>query len=132
MMLRKEIRIFLVVGVLTVAIDYAFYQLLLQVESLPLTIAKAFGFLAGTIFSYCANRYWTFSQRHPLRNSIIRFYILYGLTLGLNVISNSLIMDLFSYVNYVMQFAFIVATGLSATINFIGMRFFVFTPDENK
>jgi putative flippase GtrA len=131
-MFHKELQIFLIVGFLTAGIDYAFYQILLQVGSFPLTIAKAFGFLVGTIFSYFANRYWTFNQRHSTRNNIVRFYILYGLSLGLNVISNSLIMTLFSNLNHVIQFAFIVAIGLSATLNFIGMRFFVFTPAGKK
>ena len=131
-MFHKELQIFLIVGFLTAGIDYAFYQILLQVGSFPLKIAKALGFLVGTIFSYFANRYWTFNQRYSTRNNIVRFYILYGLSLGLNVISNSLIMTLFSNLNHVMEFAFIVAIGLSATLNFIGMRFFVFTPAGKK
>jgi len=125
-MIQKEIRTFLVVGTLTVCVDFIFYQLLLHTEALPLSIAKALGFIAGTVFAYFANRYWTFNHRSPSSGSIVRFYLLYGLTLFVNVMTNALIIKALPNLDIAVHLAFLVATGLSAVLNFIGLKMFVF------
>jgi len=131
-MIKKEIRTFLVVGTLTVCVDFIFYQLLLHTEVLPLSIAKALGFIAGTVFAYFANRYWTFNHRSPSSGSIVRFYVLYGLTLLVNVLTNALIIKALPSLDLAVYLAFIVATGLSAVLNFIGLKKFVFNQVKHE
>ena len=131
-MIQKEIRTFLVVGTLTVCVDFIFYQLLLHSEALSLSIAKALGFIAGTVFAYFANRYWTFNHRSPTSGSIVRFYLLYGLTLFVNVLTNALIIQALPNFNFAVHLAFIVATGLSAILNFIGLKMFVFNQTKQE
>ncbi len=125
-MIQKEIRTFLVVGTLTVCVDFLFYQLFLRSEFLPVPLAKALGFIAGTVFAYFANRYWTFQHRSPTAQSVVRFYVLYGLTLLVNVMTNALIIKALPNVDVAVHLAFIVATGLSAILNFVGLKMFVF------
>ena len=131
-MIKKEIRTFLIVGTLTVCVDYFFYQLLLRSEFLSVPIAKALGFIAGTVFAYFANRYWTFNHRSPTAQSIVRFYVLYGLTLFVNVTTNALIIKVFPSLDVVVHVAFLVATGLSAILNFIGLKMFVFNQIKHE
>ena len=131
-MIQKEIRTFLVVGTLTVCVDFLFYQLILQSEVLPLSIAKALGFIAGTVFAYFANRYWTFNHRSSSAGSIVRFYLLYGLTLFVNVMTNALIIKALPSLDIAVYLAFIVATGLSAILNFIGLKMFVFNQTKQE
>jgi putative flippase GtrA len=49
-------------------------------------------------------------------------------TLGANVLVNALILKLLADVEFAIQLAFLLATGASASLNFVGMKFFVFRP----
>ncbi len=124
--INRELFIFLIIGSLTALIDFTSYQCLILL-SLTTNLAKTLGFLTGTIFSYLANRLWTFnSKNHPLK-SLWRFAILYSCTLGANVLINyATLVFLIKITPFATYIAFLVATATSAILNFIGMKFFVF------
>lgn len=124
-MIRRELPIFLVVGVLAVLTDFVVYCSVAWTD-FDIHVAKAVGFISGTVFAYFANRIWTFSDTRPVRSSALRFLLLYTLTLLANVQVNALALVLLSGWSGAMQIAFLAATGTSATLNFIGMKFFVF------
>ena len=122
--IRKELSVFIIVGILTVTIDFIVYTSFLKLELLNLNNSKAIGFISGTIFSYLANRYWTFNYKGNILNLkvILRFIIVYSISLLVNVKLNEFILlktDLLSL-------AFLFATGTSASINFVGMKLIVF------
>ena len=120
----------MVVGLLTVFIDFICYQTLVRLLELDADTAKGFGFLAGTAFAYLANRYLTFSASRPLPGSIIRFSALYAFTLIVNIGINAAGLSLIpATIAWKTQFAFLGATSVSATLNFLGMKLFVFKPD---
>jgi putative flippase GtrA len=127
--MRKELARFLVVGFTTVAIDYLVYRLPAGFGITPAP-AKAAGFIAGTIFAYFANRLWTFGGQgtRPAPGSVLRFVALYAATLLCNVAVNDLLLMSFRGYPYIFQGAFVVATAVSASLNFLGMKFFVFRP----
>ena len=132
--IKRELAIFLVVGLLTVGIDFVIYRGLLYLKPFSLediNIAKGIGFIAGTIFAYFANRFWTFNLQTTGAGSVFRFSIVYLLGLLANIIVNSLCIYWFTSpsiaLDYTLIIAFILATGISATLNFLGMKFFVFT-----
>lgn len=129
-MIRRELGIFLIVGSLTVLVDFAIYRTLLWSAALNINvnidIAKATGFIAGTLLAYFANRFWTFGHKSPAAGSAWRFVVLYASTLAANVVINSLALNLFSDSTAAIQLAFLVATGVSASLNFVGMKVFVF------
>ena len=125
-MIKRELVIFMIVGSLTVLIDFTTYRTLTQFEVLEVNMAKAIGFSAGTIFAYFANRFWTFGLQKHNFGSVWRFSALYLSTLGGNVLINSLALSLFAYLTVAIPLAFLLATVVSACLNFIGMKFFVF------
>jgi putative flippase GtrA len=125
-MLKSQIRTFLIVGLLTVIVDFVFYKIFSDVMMFSIELAKSLGFVTGTFFAFVANKYWTFSDRKPGAASVYKFIILYSVTLFANVCINSIILKNFSTFEYSMELAFLVATGGSAMLNFIGMKFFVF------
>jgi putative flippase GtrA len=86
-------------------------------------------FLAGTLFAYFANRFWTFGHKPHPPGSSWRFAILYAATLVVNVFVNSLTLRLLADMTAIVQLAFLMATGISASLNFLGMKFFVFTTE---
>ena len=124
-MIRRELAVFLVVGITTAGIDFCVYRGLAW-GGLGVDIAKAAGFLAGTVFAYAANRAWTFGHKPHAPGSLWRFLLLYGMTLGANVFVNALALKDLAGLAFPVQVAFVLATGTSATLNFLGMKFFVF------
>lgn len=127
--MKREIGRFLIVGFMNVWVDLAAYSLLLWLH-MPIAPAKAASFIAGTLFAYVANRIWTFNTfGHPRR--FVAFLALYATSLGVNVTSNEFVLALLGDWDLAIGAAYVVATGSSATLNFLGMKFVVFSPRCN-
>jgi putative flippase GtrA len=129
-MIRREVIVFLIVGSLTVLIDFLSYRGLVLSQLLNVDIAKAIGFLIGTLFAYFANRFWTFGHKMHISGTAIRFIFIYTLTLGANVVINAVSLTVFIDTPGAIEIAFLLATAISAILNFIGMKFFVFKADQ--
>jgi putative flippase GtrA len=85
-------------------------------------VAKAISFFLGTIVAFIINKYWTFEKHEKSYKEIVQFTILYSLTLGANVITNKFVLIQIDSI----LFAFLVATGVSTVLNFLGQKFWVF------
>ena len=128
-MLKRELKIFIIVGLLTVAIDFLIYRGSLRLGIDSISLAKTTGFIGVTIFSYFANRFWTFANPKTQSGSLLRFILVYLIGLLANVLVNKLALDAGedAHLPLALYLAFILATVISAALNFIGMKYFVFT-----
>ena len=129
-MIRSEFAIFLIVGGLTVLVDYLAYRAVILTCLFETNLAKGAGFLTGTVFAYFANRHWTFGALTFSSGGAWRFAALYSLTLMCNVFANELMLSVLSGLPYPVQTAFVIATVISATLNFLGMKYFVFVSTQ--
>jgi putative flippase GtrA len=122
----KELTVFLGVGLTAVGIDFVSYKILVLLTG-SFDISKCISFVVGAIFAYFANRAWTFGhvQRQP--DSWYRFVVLYMFALAANVLVNRFALSMLADYAWRVRGAFILATGVSAAINFIGMKLFVFS-----
>jgi len=118
--LKKELKRFLVAGFSAVGTDLISYYILLNVFFH--NVAKGVSFFLGTIVAYIINKYWTFEKHDKSYREIGKFAVLYTLTLGANVLTNRLVLDSGTPV----FFAFLLATGVSTVLNFIGQKWWVF------
>ncbi len=119
-----QVRRFLVVGTLTVLLDYVVYRML-GWAGFDLSVAKAISFSVGAVFAYFANQHITFKANgSPL--FFLMFCILYLATLACNVAVNALGIAFLENVPFGINLAFLFATAVSATLNFLGMKFLVF------
>lgn len=125
-MIKQELIKFLFVGSFTVLIDFLAYSGLIWADIIEINTAKGVSFIIGTIFAYFANRLWTFDHKGSHLASAWRFGLLYALTLGTNILVNAATLRWFVLSPNIMQIAFLVATGTSATLNFLGMKYYVF------
>ena len=123
---HRQIGHFLVIGGLTVVLDLAAYSILLRL-GFPVGTAKAIGFIAGTAFAYFANRIVTFENAGGGTTTMMRFAAVYSVNLIVNVAVNSLILAVAGRTDAALALAFLVATGTSATLNFLGMKYWVFS-----
>lgn len=124
--MTRELRRFLIVGGLTVLVDYAFYRLLRDGVAIDTDAAKAVSFLVGTVFAFFANRTITFASDRSIGAAAPRFAALYTSTLLVNVSVNAATIWAIGDGSWGIRLAFLGATGVSAALNFVGMKFFVF------
>jgi putative flippase GtrA len=127
-MIGRQLSTFVLVGCITVLIDFLVYQSLLLSNTLTVEIAKGGGFVIGTCFAYFANRAWTFRTEQSSRFSLWKFLILYPVTLVINVTINSATLTILAESLIEIYVAFGLATMVSASLNFVGMKYVVFRP----
>jgi putative flippase GtrA len=125
-MIKKKMMVFLIVGVMTVMVDYVVYRGLALSGLWDISVCKALGFMVGSVFAFVVNRFWTFGDRNHSAGSWVRFCTLYSLTLFINIYINDSMLDLTTDFHFSIQVAFLLATGVSAVLNFLGMNYFVF------
>jgi len=118
--IKKELKRFLVAGVSAVGTDLVTYYILLNFLSHD--IAKAISFLLGTIVAFVINKYWTFEKYEKSYKEMFQFGILYSSTLGANVLTNKIVLNN----TEIVFLAFLIATGVSTVLNFLGQKFWVF------
>ena len=124
----KEITIFIIVGLITVFIDYLIYIFFFNI-SVSILFSKSFGYISGTIFSYFANKLLTFKDNRIYSKTFFKFILLYIFTLLINTLSNNYLVTIFenNHINF-MEISFLISTSISATLNFLGMKFLIFNP----
>lgn len=118
--IKKEMKRFLVAGISAVATDLGTYYLLLGY--LDPAIAKTISFLMGTIIAFIINKYWTFEKHERSYSEVVKFALLYTATLFANVATNEIVLNQF----HIVFLAFLIATGVSTILNFIGQKWWVF------
>ena len=118
--INKEINKFLISGLSAVFTDLFVYYILLNFLSSDLS--KGISFIIGSIVAFILNKYWTFRKPKKSYNEMIKFGILYSLTLSLNILTNKIILD---YTNIIFA-SFLIATAISTILNFIGQKWWVF------
>ncbi|HIT56029.1 TPA: GtrA family protein [Candidatus Galligastranaerophilus intestinigallinarum] len=131
---KKEISRFILSGILAVLTDTFVYYILSHF--IDLSLAKGISFLTGTITAYLMNKYYTFEQKRKSIKEVVKFLLLYLVSLTANVGVNKtcllILPSAFSYISFlnnfqaVKLFSFLCATGTSTIINFSGQKFWVF------
>ena len=115
---------FLVVGFSFVALDYIVYLSLLRLW-FTVDVAKSIGFLTASVFTHVVNKSWTFESTGVMRlqsDSVV----LYAVSMSVNVSINHYMLQNVGDMNIGFELSYIIATSCSATLNFVGMKFFVF------
>ncbi|WP_327152510.1 GtrA family protein [Nocardia sp. NBC_01329] len=117
---------FAVTGALSAVVDFGLYVLLLEAVGLPVNIAKAIGFIAGTTTAYLINRRWTFNAE-PSRARFIAVVILYAVTFCVQVGINWIFYHAFDEgVWWRVPLAYVIAQGTATVINFVVQRLVIF------
>jgi putative flippase GtrA len=124
----RQIRRFIVIGVLSVLTDWTVYSLLMRlgVTKYP---AKGIGYVSGMIVGFIGNKLWTFESARRSAAEPFTYIVLYTTTLGVNMVVNGLLLDLLVlWLPYVWAWraALFVATGVTTLLNFAGMKWITF------
>ena len=141
--LKKQLVKFTLIGLLAVSVDLLCYFILLNTlpEKLFQTVgneavSKSISFMCGMTVTYFLNKFWTWKKKDRSQKRLVKFGLLYGIALLINVGTNSgLLYILHQYRNLVdlpfkYLIAFVGASGLSASVSFMGQKFWVFKTSE--
>ena len=120
-----EISRFIFIGIFSVLIDFLVYKILINL-SFIISFAKGISFITGSLFTYFANKKFTFKARGSKR-VFFKFTLVYSTSFFLNIFLNNFILLNFYFRNLnSLLIAFIFSTLFSAIYNFIGFKKFVF------
>nr|WP_280198700.1 GtrA family protein [Nocardia cyriacigeorgica] len=125
--LKTQVIRFGLTGGLSAIVDFGLYSLL-YVLGLPVNLAKAIGFIAGTTTAYLINRRWTF-QAPPSRVRFLAVVALYALTFAVQVGLNWVMYQALDDTWWRLPLAFVVAQGTATVINFVVQRMVIFKID---
>jgi putative flippase GtrA len=139
----KELTKFIISGLLAVLVDFIVYFLLSQF--LDMNLSKALSFMSGMLVTYNLNKYWTWRQPDKNNKRLLLFVALYAVAMIVNVFSNQLAFNTLPNNEFICSIrnseavlkdlitvkidkvlAFIIATGISATLTFLGQKFWLF------
>ncbi len=124
--LKTQLVRFVATGALSAVVDFGLYWLLLEVAGLPVNIAKAIGFIAGTTTAYLINRRWTFNAP-PSRARFIAVVVLYALTFFVQVGINWVFYEAIGEgLWWRVPLAYVIAQGTATVINFVVQRLVIF------
>ena len=124
----REQLLYLIFGVLTVAVDQASFMILLRLlPKTTSTIPTVIAWIIAVNFAYVVNHKWVFQMQskgiRKLFREAISFYLARIFSLLLAVIIMWLLVDLLHYSAYIIKLAFNV---LVVVINYLSSKFWVF------
>ena len=126
---KKEFKKFFFVGLLAFFSDISTYYLF-TLSGLELNVSKAISFLIGTLIGYLLNTVYTFEAAQFSSNTLIKYLLVYLVSMLLNVTVNALSIKLFlTFVidmNLSKFLAVIIATMFSMIFNFICLKYYVY------
>ena len=117
----KEVLRFLVGGGTAVVVDFCIYRLLL-LFSWNMDIAKMISFICGAGVGFIINKFWTFERKQFVIKEVLKYVALYTCTGVISAIVNRCTLSIIN----IQIIGFLVATGVSTVLNFLGQKYVVF------
>ena len=117
----KEVLRFLVGGGTAVVVDFCIYRLLL-IFLWNMDIAKMISFICGAGVGFIINKFWTFERKQFVIKEVLKYVALYTCTGVINAIVNRCTLSIIN----IQIIGFLVATGVSTVLNFLGQKYVVF------
>jgi putative flippase GtrA len=127
---RHQFSSFMLGGLIAVTLDWSAFFVLIHFCGISPSISKPISFLVGTIFAFYYNGLFSFHSDLG-KSQFIRHLILYTFSMTINFIIFTLSMRFNP--TFLVPKSFLslgLATSISMTINFIGMRNWVFRSNE--
>ena len=119
---KKEIIRSSIAGTVVGATDYGSYYLL--IHFLPFSLSKAISCTLAGLIAYWFNKYWVFQYSTLIsRSEIVRYVLINFLGLGVNVLTNQIVLNLY---HGAILLALVSASMLTGLFTFICFKLWVF------
>lgn len=125
---KHQIVFYLICGAISTSVDFMIYFSLYKLD-FQVDLAKGFSFMIATFISYFLNKHITFQTKNKSFYEFLWFILVHILAMLCDVAMNRVMLFflgliLVGHVKVIL--AFVIATGVSVIINFLGQRYFVF------
>jgi len=120
---QRQIARFLVIGFASVGVDFGCYQLL-HGFAVPAPAAKGISYMAGMLLGFVGNKFWTFRSARRSAAEPLNYAVLYAFTLLVNIGVHTGVLRITGQSGAAV--AFLMATGSTTVLNFVGMKWFAF------
>lgn len=122
---------FIIVGVINTIISTATMLILYNIFHLGYWISSAMEYIVGSIFSYFANKHFTFKSEKKSKSEVIRFVInivvCYFISYSIaRPAMETLLKDIRLSVSILEQLSIFFGMGIFVILNYFGQKFFVF------
>lgn len=130
-LLNLEQTRFVIVGVMNTLIGMAAMFIAYNVFHLGYWISSAMDYIIASIFSYFANKYFTFKSEQKSKTEIVRFainilvcyFIAYGIA---RPVLDVVLQNLELSVSVFEQLSMLLGLGIFIVLNYFGQKYFVF------
>lgn len=127
---RRHLLRFLAVGVLSVSTDLGIFFLLNRRLGWAYGVAKGVSYVSGMLLGFGLNKWWAFGSRRSAAGEATTYVILYGCSLGVNVLTAQGVklraLNLGLGEGAAWAAGFLAATLLTTVLNYLGLRFITF------
>ena len=122
---------FIIVGVMNTIIGTAAMLIAYNVFHLGYWVSSAMDYIIGSIFSYFANKYFTFKSEKKSMSEIVRFVInivvCYFISYSVaKPVMEMMLKDINLSVSILEQISMFFGMGIFVVLNYFGQKFFVF------
>lgn len=129
----KQVVLFGLVGLTTLAIDVVVATGLYNLLHFPAYLASAIGFLSGFAFNFPVNRNKVFNHSSSDKFSLRQQAVMYALLCVANLIITSVMVEVLVSLDMLsIQYAKTIMTALIAVWNFILFKFVIFSKNSGK
>ena len=120
---------FVIAGGISAVVDYGLTMIIQHAFGQSYPLAKAIGFIFGTITAYIINRRWTF-EAEPSAKKFLQTMSLYALMFavqwGLAVSVNHLLLNAGSSAFIAGTVGYVIGQGVATAVNFVVQRWVIF------
>lgn len=122
--MKQQFLRFIVVGLLSTAVSYGVFFVVLHYFYLHYIASSALGFFSGVIVGFFCNKSWTFeASEQGHRDIIVKYFLVYLASLVIGMICLKILVDYFHLSPELANFLII---GVTTCTNFVGVKFLVF------
>ncbi len=126
----KQFAKYIIVGLIATLLDFSFLWLLVEFGHLHYFWAAILSVMIVLWFSFTLNKYWTFKNlEKKYFQQFIKYTISHAIALGVNLIVLTVLVEFF---NLWYIFAKIFATAAAAITNFLLVKKFIFSEDNES
>lgn len=116
---------FALVGLMTTALNFTIYGLLLLGLGVHYLVAATVAFIVATLNSYTFNRRWTFRAGPHRHRRLVKFALVQSVGLGINLLALALLVEHLGFEDHKLL-AQLISNGCVVLSNFTGNKFWTF------
>jgi putative flippase GtrA len=125
-MIKRELAFFLANGLISVAIAYLIYRLLIS-GGVSIELSNGVAYISGMAYGFLANKKFAFKDASVVSSAmLVRYVLWHTFTLTLNIGVNSVVLSIIDSWIFGLTISFLFAITITTALNYLGLKYLVF------